>query len=389
MRIGVVGLGYVGIANYFLLAQKNMVIGYDIDPNKVEKLNKNICPIDDKYVQSFLEQERVNLNFTNDISEVSKFNPELIIISTPTNYDESTNFFDTSSIEENLEHFLKFSKDSIILIKSTVPVGYSNNISKKYGTNNIIFSPEFLREGKALEDNLYPARIIIGEDSNRAKKIARIFSEAAKKEDIDILYTDPSEAESIKLFSNTFLALRVAFFNELDTFCELKDLNPEQIINGVCMDTRIGQYYNNPSFGFGGYCLPKDTKQLLANYSNVPNNLIEAIIKSNTTRKDFISEQILLKNPNTVGIYRLVMKSGSDNFRYSSIQGVMKRLNAKGINIIIYDPKLRDTSFFGSKVYEDFEDFVNSSDLILSNRLYAEILPYREKVYSRDIFGEN
>ena len=389
MRIGVVGLGYVGIANYFLLAQKNMVIGYDIDPNKVEKLSKNICPIDDKYVQSFLEQERVNLNFTNDISEVSKFNPELIIISTPTNYDESTNFFDTSSIEENLEHFLKFSKDSIILIKSTVPVGYSNNISKKYGTNNIIFSPEFLREGKALEDNLYPARIIIGEDSNRAKKIARIFSEAAKKEDIDILYTDPSEAESIKLFSNTFLALRVAFFNELDTFCELKDLNPEQIINGVCMDTRIGQYYNNPSFGFGGYCLPKDTKQLLANYSNVPNNLIEAIIKSNTTRKDFISEQILLKNPNTVGIYRLVMKSGSDNFRYSSIQGVMKRLNAKGINIIIYEPKLRETSFFGSKVYKNFEEFVNSSDLILSNRLYAEILPYREKVYSRDIFGEN
>lgn len=388
MGISVFGLGYVGLSNTLLLAQKEQVQAYDIISEKIEKLNKRESSLEDKEINDFLRREDSNIQFTHNFNEAVKFG-EYLIIATPTDYDEKKNYFNTSTVEDVIEKALAIRPDATFIIKSTVPVGYTEELKQKYNTDNIIFSPEFLREGRALYDNLHPSRIIVGECSERGQEIADMFLENAHDKDVPVLLTHSTEAEAIKLFSNTYLALRVAYFNELDTYAESRGLNTKQIIEGVGLDPRIGTHYNNPSFGYGGYCLPKDTKQLRANYEDVPSNIIGAIVEANTTRKDFIAEQILAKNPKVVGIYRLTMKSNSDNFRYSSIQGVMKRLKAKGVEVVVFEPTLDDVEFFHSKVIKDFEEFKSVSDVIVSNRLESELQEVEGKVYTRDIFGRD
>ncbi len=389
MKIAVAGTGYVGLSLATLLSQKNEVYALDVIPEKVEKINNRISPIQDEYIEKYFKEKELNLKATLDYKEAFK-GARFVIISTPTNYDDKNHFFDTSSVEDIIIKVKELNDpNTIMVVKSTIPVGFINNMKEKYDIENIFFSPEFLREGKALYDNLFPSRIIVGEKSKRAEEFAHLLSESAIKEDIVIKYMDSTEAEAVKLFANTYLALRVSYFNELDTYAELKGLNTKDIIDGVCLDPRIGTHYNNPSFGYGGYCLPKDTKQLLANYKDVPQTMIKAIVDSNDVRKQHIADQVLSKNPKVVGVYRLTMKSGSDNFRASAIQSVIEKIRAKGVNIIIYEPTLNVDEFEGLKVEHDLDTFKNLSDVILANRFEEEISDEVEKVYTRDIFREN
>ena len=386
MKIAIAGTGYVGLSLATLLSQYNEVVALDVVPEKVEMINNRISPIKDEYIETYFKEKKLNLHATLDYKEAfagSRF----VIISTPTNYDEKTNFFDTSSVEDIIKEVISMHDDNILMIvKSTIPVGFINNMKEKYHIDNIIFSPEFLREGKALYDNLYPSRIIVGEKSKRAEEFGELLKSASLKDDVVVKYMDSTEAEAVKLFANTYLALRVAYFNELDTYAELNSLNTKDIIDGVCLDPRIGNYYNNPSFGYGGYCLPKDTKQLKANYKNVPENLISAIVESNNTRKEHIAKEIIDRNPKIVGIYKLAMKSGSDNFRTSAIQDVMEKIKSNGIEIVIYEPTLKENTFKNNKIIKNLEDFKNISDIILVNRFDEALKDVKDKIYTRDLF---
>jgi len=388
MKITIAGIGYVGLSNAILLSQKNEVIAFDVNSEKVDQLNNKISPIIDAEAEDYLLNKKLNLSATVD-KRKAFLNSDYVIIATPTNYDEETNYFNTESVESLIVDIKSINPNTLIIIKSTVPVGFTESIKRKLKYNDIIFSPEFLREGRALFDTLYPSRIVIGSKSNKARIFLELLKEVTLKEDVDVLLTESSEAEAIKLFSNTYLAMRIAYFNELDSYAELHKLNSEEIIKGVSLDPRIGNYYNNPSFGYGGYCLPKDTKQLKANYKDVPNSLISAIVDANSTRKDFVADSIINKNPKVVGVYRLIMKTDSDNFRESSVQGIMKRIKAKGIKVVIYEPALINERFYNSKVIKSLDDFKKISDVIIANRMNEEIGDVKEKVYTRDIFNHD